>query len=90
MVNASRDFPEAYLNLRDLLVESNDEQEIFTLRSDSEINKYLNRQLSNTIDDARNFVNKVTLYLIFNSYLLNNKFVTPTMYVNKFKGVIIA
>jgi ribosomal-protein-alanine N-acetyltransferase len=29
------------------------------LRSDSEINKYLNRQLSNTIEDARNFINKV-------------------------------
>ena len=37
----------------------NDEQEIFTLRSDSEINKYLNRQMANTIDDARNFINKV-------------------------------
>jgi len=38
----------------------NDEQEIFTLRSDSEINKYLDRQVSNTIDDARNFINRVT------------------------------
>ena len=45
------------LTLRQLVV--NDEQEIFTLRSDSEINKYLDRQLSNTIDDARNFINKV-------------------------------
>lgn len=45
------------LTLRQLLI--NDEQEIFTLRSDSEINKYLDRQLSNTIDDARNFINKV-------------------------------
>ena len=36
-----------------------DDQEIFTLRSDSEINKYLDRQISNTIDDARNFINKV-------------------------------
>ena len=36
-----------------------DEKEIFTLRSDSEINKHLNRQLSNTIEDARNFINKV-------------------------------
>ncbi len=34
----------------------NDEQEIFTLRSDSEINKYLDRQVSVTIDDARNFI----------------------------------
>jgi [ribosomal protein S5]-alanine N-acetyltransferase len=45
------------LTLRQLLL--NDEQQIFTLRSDSEINKYLDRQLSNTIADARNFINKV-------------------------------
>ena len=45
------------LILRQLLI--NNEQEIFTLRSDSEINKYLDRQLSNTIADARNFINKV-------------------------------
>lgn len=36
-----------------------DGQQIFTLRSDSEINKYLDRQLSNTIEDAVNFINKV-------------------------------
>src|SRR4029079_6296419 len=45
------------LTLRHLII--NDEQEIFTLRSDGEINKYLDRQLSNTIDDARNFINKI-------------------------------
>src|SRR6266498_4570134 len=45
------------LTLRQLLI--TDEQEIFTLRSDSEINKYLDRQVSNTIDDSRNFINKV-------------------------------
>ena len=45
------------LTLRQLVI--NDEQEIFTLRSDSEINKYLDRQISNTIDDARSFINKV-------------------------------
>jgi [ribosomal protein S5]-alanine N-acetyltransferase len=45
------------LTLRQLLI--NDEQEIFTLRSDSEINKYLDRQLSNTITDARNFISKI-------------------------------
>jgi [ribosomal protein S5]-alanine N-acetyltransferase len=39
--------------------EINDEQEIFALRSDSEINKYLDRQISKTIEDARNFINKV-------------------------------
>jgi len=45
------------LTLRRLVIA--DEQEIFNLRSDSEINKYLDRPLSNTIDDARNFINKV-------------------------------
>ena len=45
------------LTLRQLV--TNDEQEIFTLRSDREINKYLDRQLSNTIADARNFINMV-------------------------------
>jgi ribosomal-protein-alanine N-acetyltransferase len=47
----------AKLTIRQLVI--NDEQEIFTLRSDSEINKYLDRKLSNSINDARNFINKV-------------------------------
>jgi [ribosomal protein S5]-alanine N-acetyltransferase len=45
------------LTLRQLQI--NDEKEIFTLRSDSEINKFLDRQLSNTIEDARNFIHTV-------------------------------
>ena len=45
------------LTLRQLVIA--DEQEIFTLRSDREVNKYLDRQISNTIEDARNFINKV-------------------------------
>jgi [ribosomal protein S5]-alanine N-acetyltransferase len=45
------------LTLRQLLI--NDEEEIFTLRSHSEINKYLDRPLSNTIEDARNFIHTV-------------------------------
>src|SRR5678815_3745205 len=45
------------LTLRQLV--SNDEHEIFTLRSDGKINKYLDRQISNTIDDARDFINKI-------------------------------
>jgi ribosomal-protein-alanine N-acetyltransferase len=45
------------LTLRQLLI--TDEHEIFRLRSDSEINKYLDREISKTIDDARNFINKV-------------------------------
>jgi ribosomal-protein-alanine N-acetyltransferase len=60
------------LTLRQLII--NDEQEIFTLRSNGEINKYLDRQIANTIDDARNFINKVnenintndSLYLAIN------------------------
>lgn len=40
-------------------LEIDDQQEIFTLRSDSEINKYLDRQPANTIEDAINFINKV-------------------------------
>jgi len=45
------------LTLRQLVI--NDEQEILALRSDSEINKYLDRPVSKTIDDARSFINKV-------------------------------
>lgn len=45
------------LILRQLVI--NDDQEIFILRSDREINKYLDRQVSNTIDDARDFINKI-------------------------------
>jgi len=50
------------LTLRQLV--SNDEQAIFNLRSDREINKYLDRPISNTIDDARNFINKVNENII--------------------------
>lgn len=45
------------LSLRRLVIA--DDQAIFALRSDAEINRYLGRQLSNTIDDARNFINKI-------------------------------
>lgn len=45
------------LTLRQLSV--NDKQNIFELRSDTEINKYLNRAPSKTIDDALNFIEKV-------------------------------
>jgi [ribosomal protein S5]-alanine N-acetyltransferase len=55
------------LTLRQLSI--NDEQEIFILRSDSEINKYLDRQIANTIDDARNFINKVNVNINKNDSL---------------------
>ncbi len=45
------------LTLRQLLI--NDDEDIFTLRTDREINKYLDRPLSHTIEDARNFINTV-------------------------------
>ena len=45
------------LTLRQLVI--SDAKEIFALRSDSEINKYLNRQPSKTIGDAENFIHKV-------------------------------
>lgn len=55
------------LTLRQLVI--NDEQEIFILRSDSEINKYLDRQISSTINDARNFINKINENVIKNDSL---------------------
>ncbi|WP_281323860.1 GNAT family N-acetyltransferase [Flavobacterium sp. IMCC34518] len=61
MVNSSfKSFPiltTERLTLRQL--SSEDGQAIFTLRSDTEINKYLNRQASKTIEDAINFINMI-------------------------------
>jgi ribosomal-protein-alanine N-acetyltransferase len=45
------------LRLRRLAI--TDEHEILALRTNPEINKYLNRPLSHTLEDARNFINKV-------------------------------
>ena len=45
------------LTLRQLSVD--DQEDILALRSDLEINKYLGRETSITIDDAINFINKV-------------------------------
>ena len=45
------------LTLRQL--STDDRQDILALRSDSEINKYLDREPSKTIDDAINFIKKV-------------------------------
>jgi len=55
------------LTLRQLA--TSDEKEIFLLRSDSEINKYLDRQPCSTIDDARNFINKINENLSKNDSL---------------------
>ena len=45
------------LTLRQLSID--DQQAIFDLRSNAEINKYLDREPSKTIDDVVNFINKV-------------------------------
>ena len=45
------------LTLRQLSV--NDDKEIFALRSDKQVNKYLDRDPSNTIEDARKFIHKI-------------------------------
>jgi [ribosomal protein S5]-alanine N-acetyltransferase len=45
------------LTLRQL--STDDQQSIFALRSDAEINKYLVRQTSRTIEDAIDFINKI-------------------------------
>lgn len=45
------------LTLRQLV--TNDEQAIFTLRSDAEINRFLGRKIAVTLDDARQFINTV-------------------------------
>src|SRR6266550_5375947 len=54
-------FPElttARFRLRQLT--KDDENEIFALRSDDFINQYLDRPKANTLDDARNFISKIT------------------------------
>ena len=45
------------LTLRQVSV--NDDKEIFALRSDKQVNKYLDRDPSNTIEDARKFIHKI-------------------------------
>ena len=45
------------LTLRQLTID--DQQDVFALRSDPEINKYLKRQPTRTTEDALNFINQV-------------------------------
>jgi [ribosomal protein S5]-alanine N-acetyltransferase len=46
------------LTLRQLSV--NDDKEIFALRSDKQVNKYIDRDPSKTIGDARKFIDKIS------------------------------
>ena len=48
----------AQFNLRPL--QPTDEQEIFALRSDDAINQYLDRPKATSIDDAKQFIRKIT------------------------------
>jgi len=45
------------LTLRQLSMK--DENEIFALRSDDEVNKFLDRPKANSIEDARQFIHKI-------------------------------
>jgi ribosomal-protein-alanine N-acetyltransferase len=45
------------LTLRQLII--SDENEIFALRSDTNVNKYLDRKLGQSIDEARNFIKTI-------------------------------
>ena len=60
LTNAFTPFPvlkTERLTLRQLSV--NDDKEIFALRSDKQVNKYLDRDLSNSIEDARKLIIKL-------------------------------
>jgi len=37
----------------------NDDKEIFALRSDKQVNKYIDREPGHTIEDARKFIHKI-------------------------------
>jgi len=48
----------AHFNLRQLTLK--DDNEIFLLRSDEKVNQFLDRPIAKTVDDARQFINKIT------------------------------
>jgi [ribosomal protein S5]-alanine N-acetyltransferase len=80
------------LTLRQLSV--NDKQEIFTIRTDVEVNKYLNRKKCNAIDDAINFIDLVNQNVLINKSLYwaititNTKTFVGTISLNEFSADI--
>lgn len=52
------------LILRQLTI--NDDKEIYSLRSDAQVNKYIDRAPSKTIDDARTFIHKIEEFVKLN------------------------
>ena len=47
-------------------LQSSDDKEIFALRSDDNINKYLDRPKANTIEDAQAFIQKISNGIVNN------------------------
>jgi ribosomal-protein-alanine N-acetyltransferase len=68
------------LTLRQL--STDDRQNIFALRSDAEINKYLDREPSKTIEDAINFIEKV------NDNIKNNNSIYWVISLNETKTFV--
>lgn len=71
------------LTLRQL--STDDQQNIFALRSDTEINKYLDREPGKTIEDAINFINMVSDYIKKNNSIY---WVITLMKTKTFVGTI--
>ncbi len=78
------------LRLRKL--DADDAQAIFNLRSDSEVNRFLNRKLAHNLDEARKFINAVNGNIDTNSAIYwgitfreNNKLV-GTICLYEFSG----
>lgn len=59
-----------------------DQQNIFALRSDAEINKYLDRAPSQTIQDAVNFINSI------NGHIQNNNAIYWVITLNSTEAVV--
>jgi ribosomal-protein-alanine N-acetyltransferase len=89
----NRNFPvltTARLTLRELSID--DHQDIFALRSDPEINRFLDRQLCRTTEDAISFINKVNKNIVkSNAYywgitLTDTKALAGTICLFNFSG----
>lgn len=62
------DLTTEHLLLRQLSLQ--DEREIFALRSDEEVNRYLDRQRAQTIEDARAFIENINKGIVKNDWYM--------------------
>ena len=62
------DLSTEHLLLRQLSMR--DEREVFALRSDEEVNRYLDRKRAQTMEDARAFIDNINQGLIKNNWLM--------------------